>query len=78
MRVLHTLPNSKIEDLKKQLSKEVSSDITVGMVVMPTEGPFSDIEGEVVSDYGEEVHVFFDFESRKLFKRFDKIFLTTV
>ena len=77
MRVLHTLSNEKIEELKKKLFEEVSSDITVGMIVTPTEGPFSGVEGEVISDYGDTVHVFFDFESRKIMKRLAKVFLTT-
>lgn len=78
MRVLHVLSNDKIEDLRTKMMEEISSNITVGMRVTPTEGPFRSLEGEVTSEDGDYVHVFFDFESKKIFKRINKIFLTAV
>ena len=78
IRALHVLGNFQVEDLRKKMDEEVSSDLEVGMTVIPSVGPFSTLEGKITLICEDQAQVFFDFRSRKVWKMFPKVLLTTV
>ena len=57
LRVLQTLPNDKIEDLRSQLRGIIRSDIEPGSTVRVLEGNYANLEGEVVDVYDRQVAV---------------------
>ena len=54
MRVLHTLPNAKVDDLRTRLAESMSSDLEVGAWVKITGGNYRGLEGVVVDLFPQE------------------------
>lgn len=63
MRVLHTLPNSKIEEMKSRLAEQLSSDLEIGARVRITGGNYRFLEGTVVDLYEHRVAIRLEFRS---------------
>lgn len=57
MRVLQTLPNSKIAELQDQLKGIIRSDIEPGSSVRVLEGNYANLEGEVIDVYDRHVAI---------------------
>jgi len=63
LRVLHTLPNSEVDAMRKRLAESLSSDLEVGSRVRVTGGNYRDLEGVVVDVYDKAVAVQVEFRS---------------
>lgn len=63
MRVLQTIANTKILEMRKQLQDILCSDIEIGSTVKITGGNYAHIEGQVVDVYEEKVAVRVDLRS---------------
>lgn len=57
MRVLHTIPNHRVQDMQQQLRMLVASDVEEGMTVKITGGCYAHIEGQVVYVFPDRVAV---------------------
>lgn len=76
MRVLNTVTNDSIMDLRKKLSEHVSSDIITDSKVVVSTGLLSNLEGEVV-DVGEELaFVLFKLRSIDIMASLPRAFLS--
>ncbi len=54
MRVLATIPDSQIQDLREHFRRVIASDIAIGMKVKVTDGKYRSLEGyvvDVIEDY---------------------------
>lgn len=60
MRVLKTIPNRQIEELRQQLSEIIASDITSGMRVHVIEGKYKRLCGTVLYVEGDYAIVYLD------------------
>lgn len=76
MRALKVLPDSEIQNLKRKLAEQVSSDIIEGMQVLVTEGTYGRLRGEVLDVDDEDASVRFTLRSIDLIARIPRVFLT--
>lgn len=76
MRALNVIPESSVQDMRRKLSQQVSSDIKEGMQVTVVDGTYSHLEGKVVDVDGENAHVRFTMRSLDLIARVPRVFLT--
>jgi hypothetical protein len=77
MRVLSTIPDSRVADLRRQLNEAVASDIVPGMKVLVTDGIYSKLEGTVLDTEGDHAVVRFELRSLKVISKVPKVFLDT-
>ena len=63
MRVLHTIPDARIDDMKSQLRLLANSDVEIGMPVRILAGFYTGLEGTVVDVYPHAVAVQFPLRS---------------
>lgn len=77
MRVLRTVSDAEISDMRRKLNEEVSTDITPGMTVLVTEGTYSRLEGTVVDVEGDYAVVRFELRSLKVITKVPKVLLDT-
>lgn len=78
MRILSTIPDTKISDLRRKLNSEVASDFDPGTKVMVTEGLYQRLDGTVLETEGDHVIVHFELRSLKVHAKIPKVFLETV
>lgn len=77
IRVLSVIPDSKVSDLRRQLNKEVASDLIPGMTVLVTDGVYSKLEGVVMDVEGDHAVVRFELRSLEVISKIPKVFLDT-
>lgn len=77
IRVLSTIPDSRVADLRRQLNEEVAADIVPGMTVLVTDGIYSKLEGTVLDVEGDHAVVRFELRSLKVISKVPKVFLDT-
>ena len=77
MRVLSTISNSHIEDLKRQLREQIVSDINLYDQVRVSEGTYRSLEGLVLGIGDENAYVQIDLRSMKIIATIPLIFLKT-
>lgn len=77
IRVLSVIPDSKIVDLRKQLSLEIASDIVPGMTVRVLDGIYSKLEGIVLDTEGDHAVIHFELRSLKVISKVPLAFLET-
>jgi len=75
MRVLSTLPNSKIKELQAKLQASVSEDITPGMRVTVTAGTYAALSGDVVDTDKEAVYIRIILRSINILTRISRLFV---
>lgn len=78
VRVLSTIPDSHINDLRRRLNQELASDIIPGMEVIVLEGTYAKLQGMVEDIEKDHAVVKFEFRSLKVFAKVPKVFLDTV
>lgn len=76
VRTLKVVPQSAIDDMKRQLADHVSSDIEEGMEVLVTEGLYSSLTGEVLILTAKEAHVLLELRSLRTIQMIPRAFLT--
>jgi transcription antitermination factor NusG len=72
MRVLMTVPDHSLAELRRGLAKLVASSISAGMPVLVLHGLLAGLEGSVVSDNGETIDVYVEMRSLRLLRRLPK------
>lgn len=77
IRVLTTIPDDHIVELRHRLSEEMAADIVPGMRVAVTEGVYKGLEGTVMDMEGEHAVVYFELRSLKSISKVPKVFLDT-
>jgi hypothetical protein len=77
IRVLSVIPDSKIVDLRKQLSLEIAADIVPGMTVRVLDGIYSKLEGIVLDTEDDHAVIHFELRSLKVISKVPKAFLET-
>lgn len=77
MRVPSTIPDSRVAELRRQLSEEVAADIVPGMEVVVTDGIYSKLEGTVLDTEGDHAVVRFELRSLRVICKVPKVFLDT-
>lgn len=76
MRVLSTIPDSSIEEMRQKLKSHIATDLDVGMHVTVTEGIYGNLKAEVVALDEEEVaQVLIELRSIKIITSIPRIFL---
>lgn len=78
IRVLSTISDSRVAELRRQLNEEVASDIVPGMPVLVTDGIYSKLEGTVLDVEGDYAIVRFELRSLKVLSKVPKVFLDTM
>lgn len=78
LRVLSTIEDSRVAELRRQLNEEVASDIVPGMTVLVTDGIYSRLEGTVIDTEGDYAIVRFELRSLKTISKIPKVFLDAV
>ena len=78
IRVLSTITDSRVTELRRQLNEEVAADIVPGMTVLVTDGIYSKLEGTVLDIEGDYAIVRFELRSLKVISKVPKVFLETV
>lgn len=63
LRVLHTLPNANVVEMRARLAESMSADLEIGSRVRITGGNYRDLEGVVVDLYDKKVAVRVEFRS---------------
>lgn len=77
MRVLRTVSDGEVVEMRRKLNEEVSTDITPGMQVLVTEGTYSQLEGTVLDVEGDYAVVRFELRSLKAIIKVPKVLLDT-
>lgn len=77
VRILTTIKDSQVAELRRRLMEEVASDIVPGMQVTVTEGLYAQFEGTVVDTEGDHAVVRFELRSIQGFFKVPKVFLET-
>lgn len=77
MRVLRTVSDAEVADMRRKLNAEVATDIMPGMAVVVTDGTYSKLEGTVVDIEGDHAVVRFELRSLKVITKLPKVFLDT-
>ena len=75
MRVLSTIPDSSIEEMRQKLQKHIATDLDVGMHVTITEGVYGNLKAEVVELEESDAHVLIELRSIKIITKIPRIFL---
>jgi len=75
MRVLSTIPDKKIREMRHQLRQKVSSDIKQGDWVTVIKGTHRSLEGEVMGMEAEDAFVKIELRSIKLIATIPLVFL---
>ena len=78
MRTLSVLPDTEICNLRLQLQTQVSSDVVLGMRIRVTEGPLTNIEGDVIEVDGDHAHIHVVMRTLNLIARVPRLFLTPI
>lgn len=78
MRVLSVIPDESVQEMRRQLSQQVSTDLVDGMHVVVTDGVYTNLDGEIVGFHGTDAHVRFVLRSLDLIARVPKILLIPV
>lgn len=77
MRVLSTIPNKKIKELRSQFRELVSADIEINDKVRVLEGPYKMMEGVVLGKKDDDAFVKFELRSLKTIATIPLVFLET-
>jgi transcription antitermination factor NusG len=77
LRVLKTIPDRQIENLRQKLVEEVSSDIEPGMAVYVADGKYKGLDGVVLGLEAEYALVSVELRSLKIVAEIPRIFLAT-
>jgi transcription antitermination factor NusG len=77
MRVLRTVTDGEVMEMRRKLNAEVATDITPGMNVLVTDGTYSRLEGTVVGVEGDYAIVRFELRSLKVVTKVPKVHLDT-
>lgn len=75
MRVLNSVHNAKIEELRLQLRQMVAADIQDGEIIRVTGGSYRNLEGEVVQVKGNEAIIRIKLRSLELVAIIPVVFL---
>ena len=75
LRTISVIPNAHVEDLRRKLREQVSSDIRVGDWVTAVDGPYRSLEGRVVDREGENAFVEIQLRSLSLIATVPFVFL---
>ena len=75
IRVLSTIPDKKIEELRRQFQELVSSDIEIHDKVRVIEGTYRMLEGEVLGKDGEDAFVEIELRSLRVIATIPLVFL---
>lgn len=75
IRVLSTIPDKKIEELRRQFKELVSSDIEIHDKVRVIEGTYRMLEGEVLGKDGEDAFVEIELRSLRVIATVPLVFL---
>lgn len=75
MRVLSTLPDSAVEDMRRQLQSHIATDIQVGMDVRVTEGVYGNLPAKVLDIEGQEASILIELRSLKVITTLPRVFL---
>jgi len=75
MRVLSTVPDLKIREMRRQLRQKVSSDIKAGEWVMVLDGRYRSLEGTVTGIEEDSAFVRIELRSLKLIATIPLVFL---
>ena len=78
MRVLSTIPNSKIESLRKKFRELVTSDIVLYDEVQVLDGPYRGLEGRVLGSVADLAFVEITLRSLKAIATIPLVFLESV
>jgi transcription antitermination factor NusG len=63
MRVLHSLPNREVEEMRLRLAESLGLDLEVGSKIRVTAGNYRNLEGVVVDLYEKRAAVLLNFRS---------------
>jgi hypothetical protein len=72
LRVLMTVPDSSLNELRQGLAKLVATSVSLGMSVFVLHGLLAGLEGTVVSDNGETIDLYVEMRSLRLLRRLPK------
>lgn len=72
MRVLMTVPDHSLAELRQGLDKLVASSISLGMNVRVQYGILAGLEGAIISDNGDTVDIYVEMRSLRLLRRLPK------
>ena len=75
MRALSTIPDSTIEDMRRQLREQIAIDLEEGMTVRVAEGVYSNLPAEILEIRGEEALISIELRSRKIITQVPAVFL---
>ena len=75
LRVLSTLPNANIEEMRAQLRQQVSTDLDIGMKVLVTEGVYANLDAEVMDFEDDDAVVSIELRSIKIITKLPRVFL---
>jgi transcription antitermination factor NusG len=75
MRVLSVIPQSKVQLLRDQLREQVVSDVSEGMQVRITDGPYAHLDANVIELDGEFAHLHVTLRSLDLIARVPRMFI---
>lgn len=78
MRVLSTIREDEIEDMRRALREKISSDIELGTPVRVLEGAYSGLEGEVIYKHSEHVGVYVELRSAHFIASVPMVSLETI
>lgn len=78
MRVLSVIPDSGVQEMRRQLAQQVASDIKEGMDVVVTDGVYCNLNGEVLGFTGDDAHVRFVMRSLDLIAQVPKVLLSPI
>ena len=78
LRVLSTIPDSRVTELRRQLNEEVAADIVPGMSVLVTDGIYSKLEGTVLDTEGDYAIIRLELRSLQVLAKVPKVFLDTL
>lgn len=75
MRALSVVPDANVELLREQLRQQVVSDVTEGMVVRITDGPYAHLDASILELDGEYAHIHVALRSLDLIARVPRMFV---
>lgn len=78
IRVLSTISDARVLELRRQLVEEIASDIIPGMRVTVTDGIYSKLEGAVLDIEDDHAIIRFELRSLKVISKVPKVFLETM
>jgi transcription antitermination factor NusG len=78
IRVLSTIADQRIAEMRHQLREILSEGIEIGMHVEVQDGTYARLEGEVLGVEAESAFVFFNLRSLKIIAKIPRVFLLEV